>query len=78
METAQDIVRTHRLYFEECEMLQAVYDRAHSPNVLAGPARMLTDAMAHFAQGQEEVTLITTQTSFSIANTVELDPRKCG
>ena len=55
-------------------MLQAVYDKALSPNVLAGPARMLSDAMAHFAAGQEEVTLIASEASFAIANATSLDP----
>jgi hypothetical protein len=72
-----DIVKIHRLYIEECEMLQAVYDKSRAPNVLAGSARMLNDATTNFGPGQEEVTFGASSATFSVASATELDPRKC-
>ncbi|XP_029430254.1 cell cycle checkpoint control protein RAD9A isoform X2 [Rhinatrema bivittatum] len=51
------VVKTHNLSFQECESLQAVFNKDVCPNLLRAPARLLVDAVVHFPVALSEVTL---------------------
>ncbi|NWS78445.1 RAD9A protein, partial [Crotophaga sulcirostris] len=51
------VTKTHNLAFQECERLQAVFDTQSYSSSLCAPARVLADAVVHFAPTLAEVTL---------------------
>ncbi|XP_065259972.1 cell cycle checkpoint control protein RAD9A [Emys orbicularis] len=51
------VTKTHNLSFQECELLQAVFDKELCANMLRAPARVLVDAVVHFPVTLAEVTL---------------------
>ncbi|TFJ99584.1 Cell cycle checkpoint control protein RAD9A [Platysternon megacephalum] len=51
------VTKTHNLSFQECELLQAVFDKELCGNTLRAPARVLVDAVVHFPVTLAEVTL---------------------
>ncbi|XP_065492353.1 cell cycle checkpoint control protein RAD9A isoform X2 [Caloenas nicobarica] len=51
------VTKTHNLAFQECELLQAVFDTQHCASSLRAPARVLVEAVVHFPQTLAEVTL---------------------
>ncbi|NWW06488.1 RAD9A protein, partial [Oreocharis arfaki] len=51
------VTKTHNLAFQECERLQAVFDTRRCASRLCAPARVLADAVVHFAPTLAEVTL---------------------
>ena len=53
-----------------------MYDKTRSPNILVGPPRLLSESMANFQQGQEEVSLQATRREFVVTNTLEHDQKK--
>lgn len=67
------IIKTHRLHFEECETLQAVYDKSMAPNVIVGPPRLLSETLANFQPGQEEVSFQASPSAFLVTNATDLE-----
>ncbi|XP_026521435.1 cell cycle checkpoint control protein RAD9A [Notechis scutatus] len=51
------VVKTHDLSFQECELLQAVYDKTQYAHLLRASPRLLADAVVHFPLNLAEVTL---------------------
>ncbi|NXW89525.1 RAD9A protein, partial [Alopecoenas beccarii] len=51
------VTKTHNLAFQECELLQAVFDTQGCASSLCAPARVLSEAVVHFPQTLAEVTL---------------------
>ncbi|XP_063145089.1 cell cycle checkpoint control protein RAD9A isoform X2 [Candoia aspera] len=51
------VVKTHDLSFQECELLQAVFDTRQYAHLLRAPPRLLVDAVVHFPLTLAEVTL---------------------
>ncbi|XP_074985335.1 cell cycle checkpoint control protein RAD9A isoform X2 [Caretta caretta] len=51
------VTKTHNLSFQECELLQAVFNKDLCANMLRAPARVLVDAVVHFPVTLAEVTL---------------------
>ncbi|KAG6922622.1 RAD9 checkpoint clamp component A [Chelydra serpentina] len=51
------VTKTHNLSFQECELLQAVFNKELCTNTLRAPARVLVDAVVHFPVMLAEVTL---------------------
>ncbi|KAM5247320.1 cell cycle checkpoint control protein RAD9A [Ctenodactylus gundi] len=51
------VKKTHNLSFQDCESLQAVFDRAGCPHMLCAPARILAEAVLPFPPALAEVTL---------------------
>ncbi|KAM6466073.1 cell cycle checkpoint control protein RAD9A [Liasis olivaceus] len=51
------VVKTHDLSFQECELLQAVFDKRQYAHLLRAPPRLLADAVVHFPLTLAEVTL---------------------
>ncbi|CAL4216750.1 unnamed protein product, partial [Meganyctiphanes norvegica] len=68
------IIKTFNLAFIECETLQAVYDKNSCSNSLTSQARLLSDAVTHFQNNQEEVTLCVTGAKTIIRNHVDDEP----
>ncbi|XP_067458500.1 cell cycle checkpoint control protein RAD9B isoform X1 [Thunnus thynnus] len=65
------ITKTHNLYFQESEALQAVFASHLCPNVLKAPARLLGDMVMHFPASQEEITLSMTPLRVCLRNYYE-------
>ncbi|CAK6959564.1 cell cycle checkpoint control protein RAD9B [Scomber scombrus] len=65
------ITKTHNLYFQESEALQAVFASHLCPNVLKAPARLFGDMVMHFPVSQEEITLSMSPLSVSLKNYYE-------
>ncbi|XP_032074370.1 cell cycle checkpoint control protein RAD9A [Thamnophis elegans] len=51
------VVKTHDLSFQECELLQAVFDKTQYAHLLRASPRLLADAVVHFPLNLAEVTL---------------------
>ncbi|XP_067388120.1 cell cycle checkpoint control protein RAD9A [Emydura macquarii macquarii] len=51
------VTKTHNLSFQECELLQAIFNKEQCANTLRAPARVLVDAVVHFPVTLAEVTL---------------------
>lgn len=51
------VTKTHNLAFQECELLQAVFDTQRCASSLCAPAQLLAEAVVHFPQTLAEVTL---------------------
>ncbi|KAM8960750.1 cell cycle checkpoint control protein RAD9B [Pelodytes ibericus] len=60
------ITKTHNLIYEECEPLQAAFNKNTCPNALKIQSRILSDVIIHFPTCQEEVTLTITPLKVSI------------
>ncbi|XP_053328930.1 cell cycle checkpoint control protein RAD9B [Spea bombifrons] len=54
------ITKTHKLYYEDCEPLEAAFSANACPNVLKMHSRIFSDAIIHFPTCQDEVTLTIT------------------
>ncbi|XP_074153609.1 cell cycle checkpoint control protein RAD9B isoform X1 [Sminthopsis crassicaudata] len=54
------IIKTHNLYFQESEPLEAIFAKHMCPNVLKIQSRLLAEIMVHFPLSQEEITLAVT------------------
>ncbi|XP_031443289.1 cell cycle checkpoint control protein RAD9A-like [Clupea harengus] len=65
------LLKTHNLSFQDCESLQAVFDKERSPNVLRAQPRLLVDTVLHFPPSLEEVTLSVTSDRMWLKNHVE-------
>ncbi|XP_062273066.1 cell cycle checkpoint control protein RAD9B [Scomber scombrus] len=65
------ITKTHNLYFQESEALQAVFASHLCPNVLKAPARLFGDMVMHFPVSQEEITLSMSPLNVSLKNYYE-------
>jgi len=50
--------KTYRLNVEDCEPLQAIYDRASCRNRLVAKAKLLADSIGNFSGTPDEVTLV--------------------
>ncbi|XP_059498757.1 cell cycle checkpoint control protein RAD9A-like isoform X2 [Stegostoma tigrinum] len=72
------ITKTHNLTFQECETLQAVYNKEHCPNTLRAQPKLFTDTVVHFPTNLEEVTLEIKGRRVYFRNYIEpdTDPRK--
>ncbi|KAM3851483.1 cell cycle checkpoint control protein RAD9A isoform 1-T1 [Vipera latastei] len=51
------VVKTHDLLFQECELLQAIFDKTKYAHLLRASPRLLADAVVHFPLNLAEVTL---------------------
>ncbi|XP_019412189.1 PREDICTED: cell cycle checkpoint control protein RAD9A isoform X1 [Crocodylus porosus] len=51
------VTKTHNLSFQECELLQAIFDKQLCTSTLCASARVLVDAVVHFPVTLAEVTL---------------------
>lgn len=65
------IVKTHNLAFIECESLKAVFNSDNCENCLIAPSKMLCEAVIHFQNNQEEVTLVVSSEKISFKNYFE-------
>ena len=50
--------KTHRLFYWDCEVLHAPYNRENSSNMWMASAKVIGDWIAHFQRGLEEVSMI--------------------
>ncbi|KAK7138300.1 hypothetical protein R3I94_013811 [Phoxinus phoxinus] len=71
------LLKTHNLSFQDCESLQAVFDKESCANVLQAQPRLMVDTVLHFPPSQEEVTLSVSSDRVWLRNHVEddADPR---
>lgn len=67
------LLKTHNLSFQDCESLQAVFDKEHCPNVLRAQPRLLVDTVLHFPPSLEEVTVSVSGERLWLKNHVEED-----
>lgn len=51
------LLKTHNLSFQDCESLQAVFDKESYANVLRAQPRLLVDTVLHFPSSLEEVSV---------------------
>ncbi|KAJ8382390.1 hypothetical protein SKAU_G00031680 [Synaphobranchus kaupii] len=51
------LLKTHNLSFQDCESLQAVFDRESCANVLRAQPRLMVDTVLHFPSSLEEVSV---------------------
>ncbi|XP_041930354.1 cell cycle checkpoint control protein RAD9A [Alosa sapidissima] len=65
------LLKTHNLSFQDCESLQAVFDKEHCPNVLRAQPRLLVDTVLHFPPSLEEVTVSVSGERMWLKNHVE-------
>ncbi|KAM9101343.1 cell cycle checkpoint control protein RAD9B isoform X1 [Sarcophilus harrisii] len=54
------VIKTHNLYFQESEPVEAVFAKHMCANVLKVQSRLLAEIMVHFPLNQEEITLAVT------------------
>ncbi|KAL2919886.1 hypothetical protein HK105_200803 [Polyrhizophydium stewartii] len=60
------VLKTHRLNYEACEPMQAVFSREDCPHSWIASPRMIQDQLAHFQLKLKEVTLSCKMKSFQI------------
>ncbi|KTG05181.1 hypothetical protein cypCar_00015367 [Cyprinus carpio] len=67
------LLKTHNLSFQDCESLQAVFDKESCANVLQAQPRLMVDTVLHFPPSLEEVNLSVTSDRVWLRNHVEDD-----
>ncbi|XP_077091901.1 cell cycle checkpoint control protein RAD9A [Siphateles boraxobius] len=67
------LLKTHNLSFQDCESLQAVFDKESCGNVLQAQPRLMVDTVLHFPPSQEEVNLSVSSDRVWLRNHVEED-----
>ncbi|XP_028824150.1 cell cycle checkpoint control protein RAD9A [Denticeps clupeoides] len=67
------LLKTHNLSFQDCESLQAVFDKERCANVLQAQPRLLVDTVLHFPPSLEEVKASVTADRLLLKNHVEND-----
>lgn len=67
------LLKTHNLSFQDCETLQAVFDKDSCANIFRAQPRLLVDTVAHFPPSLEEVTLSVSDERMWFRNHVEED-----
>ncbi|ROL47187.1 Cell cycle checkpoint control protein RAD9A [Anabarilius grahami] len=67
------LLKTHNLSFQDCESLQAVFDKESCANVLQAQPRLMVDTVLHFPPSQEEVNLSVSSDRVWLRNHVEDD-----
>ncbi|XP_063046779.1 cell cycle checkpoint control protein RAD9A [Engraulis encrasicolus] len=65
------LLKTHNLSFQDCESLQAVFDRERCPNVIRAQPKLLVDTVLHFPPSLEEVTVSVSGDRMWLKNHVE-------
>eukprot|EP00052_Salpingoeca_macrocollata_P030062 m.312663 g.312663 ORF g.312663 m.312663 type:complete len:504 (+) comp23048_c0_seq36:444-1955(+) len=68
-----DIKKTYRLNFEECETLQALFDKEACPNTLTVATGVLLDCLDNFQSGLEELSLKVSEEKITLSNKAD-DP----
>eukprot|EP00045_Choanoeca_perplexa_P004919 m.41492 g.41492 ORF g.41492 m.41492 type:complete len:429 (+) comp12837_c0_seq2:66-1352(+) len=68
------IVKTHQLFFEDCETLCAMYDKASCRSVVSGSPQTIIEGVANFQAGLEEMTIRATRDKLELSNYVEIGP----
>ncbi|XP_043113332.1 cell cycle checkpoint control protein RAD9A [Puntigrus tetrazona] len=67
------LLKTHNLSFQDCESLQAVFDKESCANVLQAQPRLMVDTVLHFPPSLEEVNLSVSGDRVWLRNHVEDD-----
>lgn len=67
------LLKTHNLSFQDCESLQAVFDKESCTNVLQAQPRLMVDTVLHFPPSLEEVNLSVSNDRVWLKNHVEDD-----
>uniref|UniRef100_UPI000D18CA72 cell cycle checkpoint control protein RAD9A n=1 Tax=Danio rerio TaxID=7955 RepID=UPI000D18CA72 len=67
------LLKTHNLSFQDCESLQAVFDKESCTNVLQAQPRLMVDTVLHFPPSLEEVNLSVSSDRVWLRNHVEDD-----
>ncbi|KAI5624837.1 cell cycle checkpoint control protein RAD9A [Silurus asotus] len=67
------LLKTHNLSFQDCENLQAVFDKDNCPNVLRAQPRLWVDTVLHFPPSLEEVSVSVRSDRVWLRNHVEDD-----
>ncbi|KAG7328922.1 hypothetical protein KOW79_007096 [Hemibagrus wyckioides] len=72
------LLKTHNLSFQDCECLQAVFDKDNCSNVLRAQPRLWVDTVLHFPPSLEEVSVSVSSDRVWLRNHVEddADPSK--
>ncbi|KAM6953838.1 cell cycle checkpoint control protein RAD9A [Aplochiton taeniatus] len=65
------LLKTHNLSYQDCESLQAVFDKEGCANVLRAQPRLLVDTVLHFPPSLEEVTVSVSSEQVLLRNHVE-------
>lgn len=65
------LLKTHNLSFQDCESLQAVFDKESCTNVLQAQPRLMVDTVLHFPPSLEEVNLSVSSDRVWLRNHVE-------
>uniref|UniRef100_T1J6J5 Cell cycle checkpoint control protein n=1 Tax=Strigamia maritima TaxID=126957 RepID=T1J6J5_STRMM len=69
-----DIIKTYNLYFIECEILQAVFNKSDNCNCIIGETKLFADAVQNFQGNQDEITLAVTNNKIVLRNYIEDEP----
>lgn len=67
------LLKTHNLSFQDCESLQAVFDKESCTNFLQAQPRLMVDTVLHFPPSLEEVNLSVSSDRVWLRNHVEDD-----
>ncbi|XP_016096654.1 cell cycle checkpoint control protein RAD9A isoform X2 [Sinocyclocheilus grahami] len=67
------LLKTHNLSFQDCESLQAVFDKESCANVLQAQPRLMVDTVLHFPPSLDEVNLSVSSDRVWLRNHVEDD-----
>ncbi|XP_056327983.1 cell cycle checkpoint control protein RAD9A isoform X2 [Danio aesculapii] len=67
------LLKTHNLSFQDCESLQAVFDKESCTNILQAQPRLMVDTVLHFPPSLEEVNLSVSSDRVWLRNHVEAD-----
>ncbi|XP_016426477.1 cell cycle checkpoint control protein RAD9A-like [Sinocyclocheilus rhinocerous] len=67
------LLKTHNLSYQDCESLQAVFDKESCANVLQAQPRLMVDTVLHFPPSLEEVNLSVSSNRVWLRNHVEDD-----
>ncbi|KAK3535991.1 hypothetical protein QTP70_023740 [Hemibagrus guttatus] len=67
------LLKTHNLSFQDCECLQAVFDKDNCTNVLRAQPRLWVDTVLHFPPSLEEVSVSVSSDRVWLRNHVEDD-----
>ncbi|KAJ8269393.1 hypothetical protein COCON_G00120000 [Conger conger] len=65
------LLKTHNLSFQDCESLQAVFDKESCGNILRAQPRLLVDTVLHFPSSLEEVSVSVSGEQVCFRNHVE-------